>query len=848
MRNLLRLIAFWLLMAACTGVESLEERLDSLEARMTEVEGSVNAINSNSIAVKKLLSRETLLTSYEETENGYVLSFSDGSEVKIYFGLTSKGIVPIIGVDKSGYWIMSIDGGKTFTKVKGALNINTTDAKTPIVAVDNEGFWIFSLDDGQHFERITNTEGDPISAIDGRAVSGKYSFFTYADYNPETEAMDISLTTGDKVSVPVISSFGVEAKGFVQGTVITLGETLAYETELVDVQDCFFEMPEGWSGKLTDKEILFTAPSEGVEKDYMVMLVCVSTKGLLKKQKFNFHFNPVCLEESDCKPWNDYLRNNPDNLLMDFSFAGYNRGETSPPETGTLGYKVYNVCDYGAIPNDGLSDRTAFLNCLKDAFKVEVSKTSQGIQFGENKNAKVIIYFPQGEFILHTEEDNNADGTSNTILIRSGNWILKGAGRGRTILRTTAPGYPGPIHIEKPWAGVPLMTVTCWNGLQSFPIPAKIQEDVHKGDFSVKVSSTVGITKGSWVAIYAMIHDDDYLERCLQPWGSADLKAVGADICTEGVKYQDYHQVKSVNGNLITFYEPVMYEIDSSYDFEVMNYLHYENVGFEDFTMASCTPENYLHHGSYLMDSGYSMIWTRRLVNSWVRRVDFDSVTEGMTFESCANCSAYDMECYGTRGHAMIRAQASSRVFIGATYDHSDGIVNDTWNPRYASRTYIQNAGQLHGQGVNAACVGCVVWRNIWGEDACFESHASQPRASLFDCCKGGWMKYRVGGMVTSGPSHLDDLIIWNMNSTMDYTSKGTFHWWDTGASAWKVMPPTIVGFHGGACEFAPSSVKLDYSNGTAVLPESLYEAQLRRRLGVLPAWLNSIKSLYITQ
>ena len=108
-------------------------------------------------------------------------------------------------------------------------------------------------------------------------------------------------------------------------------------------------------------------------------------------------------------------------------------------------------------------------------------------------------------------------------------------------------------------------------------------------------------------------------------------------------------------------------------------------------------------------------------------------------------------------------------------------------------------------------------------------------------------MPYRAGGDIVSGPSHLDDLTIWNMNSTMDYTP-GIFKWWYTGNLSWKVMPPTIVGFHGGVCKFDQSTVKLDYSNGTAVQPESLYEAQVRQRLGSLPAWLNSIKTLYQTQ
>ena len=55
-------------------------------------------------------------------------------------------------------------------------------------------------------------------------------------------------------------------------------------------------------------------------------------------------------------------------------------------------------------------------------------------------------------------------------------------------------------------------------------------------------------------------------------------------------------------------------------------------------------------------------------------------------------------------------------------------------------RTMIENAGQFHAVGVNGPTMGTVIWRNLWGDDACFEAHADQCRATLIDCCKGGWM------------------------------------------------------------------------------------------------------------
>jgi hypothetical protein len=49
---------------------------------------------------------------------------------------------------------------------------------------------------------------------------------------------------------------------------------------------------------------------------------------------------------------------------------------------------------------------------------------------------------------------------------------------------------------------------------------------------------------------------------------------------------------------------------------------------------------------------------------------------------------------------------------------------------------------------------------------------------------------------------------------------------------------PVIVGFTGGTT-FIPAQLKYQESTGKAVLPASLYQAQLKLRLVKLPSWLN---------
>ena len=145
--------------------------------------------------------------------------------------------------------------------------------------------------------------------------------------------------------------------------------------------------------------------------------------------------------------------------------------------------------------------------------------------------------------------------------------------------------------------------------------------------------------------------------------------------------------------------------------------------------------------------------------------------------------------------------------------------------------------------------MGAVIWNVHWGDDACFEAHATQPRATLIDMCRGGFVQSRQGGDADQVPNHLNDLTIWNMYSTRtklggngNLPANGEFDWWRDGWKYWKILPPIIVGFHGEPANFVDDQVKLDENNGVPVLPESLYEAQLEKRLGAVPSWLLELK------
>lgn len=548
---------------------------------------------------------------------------------------------------------------------------------------------------------------------------------------------------------------------------------------------------------------------------------------------------------SSAQAWKKFLMKSEDNVLLDYSYAGYNHGESAPADGFAWGYKVINVRE--RMVKDNLSARDALIKILDENKLVRVSSTS-----ATNANAKIVIYFPAGNYDLQPEGN-----TAKFPEIYGGNFVIKGDGIGKTCLLMN-----NPIGTSESTTA-PLLTIKHTNSptnVGNSKILAQVTENTAKGSFSVKVESAAALSVGKWVQLRLRSGNNELLKEEVGPmynqmttsWSIAQQPGlVGADLTKanedgKGVNVMEFHQIKSIDGNMVTFYEPIMHEVNVAYnDYDggwvIRDYKYFENVGVEDLTFIGKAITPYYHHGegqdeskAWLYDSGYVPLQLNRVVNSWVRNVSFESVSEAITFGESANCSAYNISITGNRGHSAVRAQGSSRVFIGKVCDESSD-----------SRGH----GQWHGCGVSKPSMGTVVWNCNWGQDACFESHATQPRATLFDNCRGGLVRYHAGGAENEAPNHLSDLTLWNLYVTGTTDEKGDnfssdFKWWDAGNIWWKIYPPIVVGTHGNAVTFSKEEGQLTYeeSTGVEVTPMSLYEAQLQKRLGYVPAWLNALK------
>ena len=868
MKKVISIICITLLVAlySCDERDDLRSDIDNLKERVANLEASIEQMNSDISNYQQMVEGKILVVGYSKDEqDNYTIELSNGETITIYSGKVDMNDMPLFSVNASGHWAYTINDMTTELLVNdkpvSAIPEAGTAGVTPKLKVDANGFWLVSIDNGSTWNKLGNNQ-----IADGtQAVANASSLFSNVTIDETTGQITFTIRADNsQVKVPIYGKdFYLTIK--YEGTAtFGLGQKLEFVVEQANVETATIEN-QTWGVKLTENKLIVTAPKtnvQGKEYEEQIYIKIFSKEGYCRVVKLPVKLLTTKIDANSAIAW-QHFKTGENNVLPDYSYAGYNHGESAPQGAFSLGYQVINVKERMTAKN--MTAREALISILQEKGMTKVNGTNK-----LNANAKIVIYFPAGDYVLHNDDDNTRDeskqkdavdsknnNVSSGIEIYGGNFVIKGDGPDKTRLIMETPNLP--TSISNLSSSPILLAIKHTNGPNNAgnsPKLASVTENAKRGDFTVKVSGTTGISSGQWVQLRLRSGDRELVKKEIGPialnenWAiaKAPISINQSSDDLYGVKITEFHQVKSAANGKITFYEPIMHDIDIKYNdtegWEIRTYKYLENVGIEDLSFVGNALDGYAHHGEghaeqakvgWQYDGAYKPLLLQRVVNSWVRNVHFESVSEALTFAESANRSAYDIRISGKRGHSAVRSQGSSRVFIGKVRDESAG--NDVYGKSCQ--------GQFHGCGVSKPSVGTVLWNVTWGNDACFESHATQPRATLIDNCSGGLVYYRAGGDENEVPNHLGDLTLWNLNVTGTDSHASNFAWWSDSDTWWKIFPPIVVGTHGMNVKFPSKEqqqVTYEESTGMKVSPESLYEAQLRERLGYVPGWLNALK------
>lgn len=512
----------------------------------------------------------------------------------------------------------------------------------------------------------------------------------------------------------------------------------------------------------------------------------------------------VCggLRGQDAQIWQKYTGQIADPnipMLPDYSFAGYKLGNEPIPQDH--GHTVFDVTTYGAVANDSRSDHTAIQNAI-DAAEL---------------NGGGVVFFPPGEFVL-----NEHTGNETSLTINSSNVVLKGSGStpGGTIINMKNHMFlPGGTPL---YAGPPMIDFSPEN--TATPTVTNIAQNASRGDKVISVDDASIFSNEKFVRFIMASNtaaNSTYLE-------GKTPRTQWTRINTDGINLSEIHEIESVDtlANTVTIKDPIMDDIDVSWGWTAQTHEMLENCGFEDIHFKANFTDIFDHHKDYIHDSGWTPLIMTRVANSWVRRIRFSNVSTGPQMKLSYASSMLILLVDGNAGHYLAKIGGSSRVLQGLIWDNT-------------------SAGQWHGTDISSRATGCVSWRIHAPQSRGFDMHGNFPRNNLIDLYTSSGLSGQGGG-VGSLPHHLKGLTIWNQQVLGDPLSNVDL-WADCGSTycGLAVVNPILVGHHGSAVSFLQANVKYEESNGSAVSPVSLYEAQLEDSIGSRPAWMNMALNEY---
>ena len=485
-----------------------------------------------------------------------------------------------------------------------------------------------------------------------------------------------------------------------------------------------------------------------------------------------------------------YKENKHKSLLPDFSYAGYHSGEEEIPTISN--YKVFNVTDFGAKPGDDISDREA----------IQAAVTSA------NNNGSGIVFFPKGRFLV------NEDSTAVAGIISKGsNIIFRGSGSGPGGTELFMKHALLPADPQKMWTGPPMFIFTAKGGDVKI---GNVEKSANVGDVEIQLNTTGKLEAGDWIALKLLNNSSSLIDEELSPY---KVDTTWSYLVKKGVDVCMYYQILRISKNIIRLHAPLAYKVDASKQWKVDKFANAAEVGIENIAFVGNWKEKFVHHGSWVHESGFNLFSFSRCTNSWMRDCRFNDCSVAAIVGQSANVTVINCIVTGNAGHEAITSNHSTNVLLANLTDE---------------------ASQWHSFGTSHGAVNTVLWHCTYPATTCFESHASQPRNTLLDNVKGGWMNNRGGGAIDNMPNHMNGLVIWNYTQTNNPVKD--FQFWPVDNIWWKIPKPVVAGFSSNGTTFREE--QLGYLEGLnkMVSPLSLYEAQLMIRLQKRPDWMAQVK------
>ncbi len=478
-------------------------------------------------------------------------------------------------------------------------------------------------------------------------------------------------------------------------------------------------------------------------------------------------------------------------LVLDYSYAGYGFGEVPVPDAGG---PVFDVTEYGAIPDDGNDDTIAVQRAIDAALEAGGG----------------VVFFPPGVFHFSTDLSR-----MRPLEVAGSHIVLRGSGstKGGTVLfKVNGCPHEWMVRFRSPQPGLG-------------PVLTTVRGDVPRNGRELLVDSPGSLSEGQWVVLEA---GDRHAVTGLF-MGSRSIRDTWTRIRDNGVPLREIHRIEAIDGDRVTLRAPVKLTMLESFEIRLRAFEPLSEGGVEDIAFMGNWLGHFVHHRSDYDDYHFNALSFDTVVDGWVRRCAFINLNQTLNLETTAHMTVKHTRIAGTAPHSGHLQHRSTHNLSALSQDESDGA----W----------------HNLQWRAQTAGAVFWRVAMHPVMPIDVHGMYPYGSLLDAVNGGYFM-DSGGPEASFPQHGPGLMVWNFDymkgasPAQKQRRNVTIDFWS--GRPW-IVDPLVVGLFGAAEEVgvnADSMLVLE-SLGAPVLPESLYEAQLEARLGELPDWVDRARTFW---
>ncbi len=453
--------------------------------------------------------------------------------------------------------------------------------------------------------------------------------------------------------------------------------------------------------------------------------------------------------------WKSFLANGPAGReLPDFSYAGYAMGERPVPEFNGPVYDVTHP-GFGAAPDDGIDDTKAIQKAIETA----------------ETNGGGVVFLPKGHYDVHSTPD------IPHLRITHSHVILRGEGSTETgtLLHL---GLSGPDRIVNRLGFIPAeqearsYAAISVQGEESRKELALYTGDVTRGNRLIKVTDSSRLSQGQFVSI-------DFTDNMIDPASphpeKTDLAAQLASpfrfteaqtesFGPEAATHTWFTAIREIiDQNTILLSKPARFDQMTRYNPRIYSFEGVKEVGIEHLRIQSSWSGGYRHHKPFLGHDGavvrtakeqdylWNGIWFSFAVNSWVKNVVFQDLTQGIIVSKSANMTIEDIKFKGCDGHAGITIAHSHDILVNRA-EFTARMIHPVTLKNHASGNVITNAKAFYDGE-----------KQVYGPDAAMDFHGLSPYENLFEDMQGFYIC--PGGDVSVLPHAGVRNVFWNISA-----------------------------------------------------------------------------------